>query len=203
MDEMAINNRMTEIMTEFSQLKQLDDYDLSLESLDSTGNIKVLLKMGKELFAERIITPHESLDFIQDTFKYPETFHPRSRDMSLNGLKTAYFDVFGRLVTEREDAVEVFKVKDTQREEVWDILKTKLGGVLGKPNRVAKEIEEAAVKEPKELMYKVFYTENGIQSYFIISGDTIPGVRKTALDVIMDRGLDVEVNNIFSEQIKG
>lgn len=119
-------NRIKEIMEEYSALPQLDRYDLSLEAIGDKGDVKVLLKKGDTTF-ERIIAIDEDLSFIEDTFYYPEYITPNSKDISLKGLKMAYFNEIGRLVVERTDTTEVFKVQDRHRERVKDILKEKLG----------------------------------------------------------------------------
>jgi len=125
MDEF-IMNRIKEIMDEYSQLQELDKYDLSLEAVDDKGDVMATLKKGKTTF-ERLIHHDEPLDFISDTFEYPEYITPNSKDISLKGLKMAYFNEFGRLVVERTDTVEVFKVQDRHKERVTEILRNKLG----------------------------------------------------------------------------
>ncbi len=124
--EEHIMNRIKEIMEEYSTLPQLDRYDLSLEAIGDKGDVNVTLKKGNTVF-ERTIKHDEPLDWISDTFEYPEYITPNSKDISLHGLKMAYFNEFGRLVVERTDTVEVFKVQDRHKERVKDILKEKLG----------------------------------------------------------------------------
>ena len=124
--EEHIMNRVNQIMEEYASLKQTADFDLSLEAVGSSGDVKVILKKDNSSI-ERVIGFKESLEWISDTFNYADTFHPRSKDMCLKALKIAYFDSWGRLVVEHDDSTEVFKVKDAQREEVKAILKEKLG----------------------------------------------------------------------------
>lgn len=120
------SKRICEIMDEYSQLKQLDYYDLTLEGIGDSGDVKVTLKKQGITF-EKTIKPNDSLDFVSDTFYYPDTITPNSKDISLNGLKMAYFNEFGRLVVMRDDSEEVFKVQDRHRERVADNLRNKLG----------------------------------------------------------------------------
>lgn len=124
--EEYIMNRINQIMDEYAQLKNLTDYDLTLEAIGNSGDVNITLKKGLITF-ERTIGYKEPLDFIADTFTYPDTFHPRSKDIALDTLKIAYFNELGRLVVEHDDSTEIFKVKDAQREEVKSILKEKLG----------------------------------------------------------------------------
>lgn len=124
--EEYIMNRINQIMDEYAQLKNLADYDLTLEAVGNSGDVNVTLKKGLVTF-ERTIGLKEDLSFISDTFSYSDTFHPRSKDIALNTLKIAYFNELGKLVVEHDDSTEVFKVKDAQREEVKSILKEKLG----------------------------------------------------------------------------
>ena len=119
-------NRIQEISDEYAQLKELDRYDLTLEAIGDKGDVKVTLKKQGATF-ERTIKHDESLDFISDTFYYPDTFSHHSKDISLNRLRMAYFNEFGELIVEREDSTEVFKVQDRHREKVTEILKEKMG----------------------------------------------------------------------------
>lgn len=124
--EEFIMNRIKEIMEEYSTLPQLDKYDLSLEAIGEKGDVIVTLKKGNTVF-ERTIKHDDPLDFISDTFVYPEYITPNSKDISLKGLKMAYFNEFNKLVVERDDTVEVFKVQDRHRERVKEMLKEKMG----------------------------------------------------------------------------
>lgn len=196
--EEHIMNRINQIMDEYAQLKQLNDFELTLEAVGNSGDVNVLLKKG-DFTIERLIGYKEPLDFVGETFGYPNTFHPRSRDIALNSVKSAYFGDYGDLVVNHEDSTEVFKVKDAQRDEVKDLLKEKLGSRFGKPTKVA------PVKQPKkqnlELMWQIYYTLDGKESYFIVSSDTESGAKATALDMIKQRGLDIKENKIFSKFI--
>lgn len=125
MDE-YIMNRIQEISDEYAQLKELDRYDLTLEAVGEHGDVKVILKKQGATF-ERTIKHDESLDFISDSFFYPDTITPHSKDISLHRLRMAYFNEFGNLVVERDDSTEVFRVQDRHREKVTEILKEKMG----------------------------------------------------------------------------
>jgi hypothetical protein len=120
------SKRICEIMDEYSQLKQLDYYDLTLEGIGDSGDVKVTLKKQGITF-EKTIKPDDSLDFVSDTFFYPDTITPNSKDISLNGLKRAYFNEFGRLITERDDSTESFKVQSRHKGRVVENLRNKLG----------------------------------------------------------------------------
>jgi hypothetical protein len=97
-----------------------------MEAVGEKGDVKVTLKKQGATF-ERTIKHDEPLDFISDTFFYPDTFSHHSKDISLHRLRMAYFNEFGRLVVERDDTTEVFKVQDRHRDKVTEILKEKLG----------------------------------------------------------------------------
>jgi hypothetical protein len=63
----------------------------------------------------------------------------------------------------------------------------------------------AKKKTPKtntEQQYKVFFTENGIEDYFIVEGESADKAYKTAKDVLLQRGLDYEKNNVSSQRIR-
>jgi len=123
--------RMDEIISEYAQLPEMEHVDLILQEEGSQGDVLVLLsgmtQGGSKRTAERVIGFKEDLGWIADTFDYPNTFTPRSKDIALKGLKRAYFNSHGYLVLERDDTREEFKVKDTQKEEVISILRHKLG----------------------------------------------------------------------------
>jgi hypothetical protein len=124
--EEFIMNRIQEISDEYAQLKELDKYDLTLEAIGEHGDVKVTLKKQGATF-ERTIKHNEPLGFISDTFFYPDTYSHNSKDISLNRLRVAYFNEFGKLVVERDDSTEVFRVQDRHREKVTEILKEKMG----------------------------------------------------------------------------
>jgi hypothetical protein len=121
-----IMNRIQEISDEYSQLEQLGVYDLTMEAVGEKGDVNVTLKKQGVTF-ERTIKHNEPLDFISDTFFYPDTYSPHSKDISLKGLKMAYFNEFGRLIVERDDTIEAFKVQDRHKDKVIEILKEKMG----------------------------------------------------------------------------
>jgi len=134
MDEyyQMMNNRLEEINEEFAQLPQIEWCDMTLEVVGDNGDVKVTLignpeVIGRRTIIEKTFALHEPLESVRDTFGYPDTFTPRSRDISLKGLRMAYFDIYGSLIVERDDATEKFRVKDSHREEVSEILKRKLG----------------------------------------------------------------------------
>ena len=130
MEEGTIMERINEILEEYAQLPQVVNYDLSLEAIGDKGDIRVALvgkSRGGNALIERVITPDESLDFISDTFHYPNTFTPRSRLMSLRGLEMVYFDVGNNLIVEHDLSTELFKVNTHQVKEVTRLLKEKLG----------------------------------------------------------------------------
>ena len=119
-------NRIQEISDHYAELPQMDRYDLSLEAVGDNGDVHVTLKKQGVTF-EKLIKHNDDLDWISDTFSHPDTFSHHSKDISLNRLKTAYFDVYGRLMVVRDDSVEMFKVQDRHRERVIEILKEKMG----------------------------------------------------------------------------
>jgi hypothetical protein len=130
-EEMATQARMQQIINEFSQLPQLDRFDLTLESLGG-GNVKVSIvdQKRKADRAERVIAPHESLSFISETFDYAPTFTPNSKDIAASSVKMAYFNDFGRLIVEHEDSTEEFRVKAEHKQKVIEQLTKTLGSKL-------------------------------------------------------------------------
>jgi len=127
---MEIKERMLDILSEYAQIIQDIEHEVTLEHVGEGGDIKVLLSKATNYgnrTAERVIGYDEPLDFISETFHYPNTFTPRSKDMSLEGLVMAYFNDFGELIVERKDTLESFKVKSEQMDEVAEILRVKLG----------------------------------------------------------------------------
>ncbi len=136
-----IQQRMVAIINEYTQLKQFEDFELSLEAVNPPGAIKVVLKGGERAkgSVERVILPSESLDFITDTFYYPNTYSPRSKDIAPESVKRAYFDIYGDLTVEHEDSTEKFKVNPKNKEDVIKKLTKQLG---------AKFIKEIRVSDP-------------------------------------------------------
>ena len=134
MTEMEIEERMSEICNEYSQLKELDRYSLTLEALGDNGDISVTMEDGVYKI-ERVIGITEPLDFISSTFRYDEYLTPTTADISLNRLKRAYFDNLGRLMVERDSyfpafpggTSEVFRVRSAHKGRVKAILKERLG----------------------------------------------------------------------------
>lgn len=130
-EEMAIQSRMQQIINEFSQLPQLDRFDLTLESMGGGAvNVSIIDQKRKADRAERIIAPHESLSFISDTFDYTPTLTPSSKDIASNSVKMAYFNEFGRLIVEHEDSTEEFRVKAEHKHKVIELLIKNLGSKL-------------------------------------------------------------------------
>ena len=119
------NNRMLQIINEYSQCKEFDNYDLCLDALDH-GDVKVTIKKPGVTF-ERTIRFNESLSFITDTFSYPPTITPTSKDIASNSVKMAYFNSWGNLIVEHEDSVEEFKVQSKHKDKVVGILRDRLG----------------------------------------------------------------------------
>lgn len=126
-----IEARIAQISEAYSVLPQLEFWDLTLDEVmkpaeGRLGHVNVILKRGNAVF-ERVILITDDLGHIAETFNYSEYITPLSCDISLNGLKMAYFDNLGHLITERKDTTEVFRVKPAQRERIEEILKEKLG----------------------------------------------------------------------------
>lgn len=204
MNEETMQERIGEITDAYAVLPQMEYSDLTLEAIGSNGDVRVTISLdgirGHKNTIEKTIKFKDSLDFITDTFGYPNTFTPRSRDIALDGLKTAYFDVFGYLIVEREDSQEVFKVKDSHRVDIEAILRDRIGDKFNKPSKVTEEIKTPP--KQREDLYKVYFTIDGKQDYFIVSGNSLQGAKNTAHDEIKRRGLNLIENNVFDEKIK-
>jgi hypothetical protein len=68
-----------------------------------------------------------------------------------------------------------------------------------------KDIMATKKKTPKvnlEQQYKVFFTQNDVEDYFIIEGETAEKARNTALSVLQQRGLDYTANKVHSKRIR-
>ncbi len=52
------------------------------------------------------------------------------------------------------------------------------------------------------MRYKIHYTINGVDDYYILSGDTLKEIQKKNETQMEWRGLDSEKNNCWSEEIK-
>lgn len=126
MTENEMETRINQINEEFALLPQMEDYDLTLEAIGEEGDVKVTLRKGQITF-EKTFGITDDLDTICDTFGYPETISPRSKDIALNGLEMACFNESNDLVVIRKGTTEKFKVREHHREEVIAILREKLG----------------------------------------------------------------------------
>ena len=137
MEESIIHERINDIIMEYSQLKEMENCDIEFLSLNDKGDIKVTIVgrdngMGnvsesRREIAERTIRFTEPLDFITDTITYPQVFGLHSKDIALDDLKMAYFDVYGYLILDRDGGMEKFTVKDKNVEAVKEVLRVKLG----------------------------------------------------------------------------
>ncbi len=134
-----IQQRMVAILNEYSQLPQFDRYDLQLEAVDSSGAVQVTITDTRRPnnWMKKLIKPNDSLDFVGDTFGYPNTYSVRSKDIAPESVKRAYFDIYGTLIVEHPDSVEAFKVKPANKDEVVKELSLKLGSKFTKEIRVA------------------------------------------------------------------
>ena len=120
-------NRIQEITEQYSELHQLENYDLTLEAVGENGDVKATLKKGGITF-EKLIKIDDDLGFIEDTFGYANTFTPRSKDFAADSVKLAYFGIYGDLMVEHKDGtLEQFKVKEEQKESVARKLRANLG----------------------------------------------------------------------------
>lgn len=135
MDELIMQERIEDIIAEYSQLPQLSDFDLAVTEVGDKGDVYVCLSKGEHKI-EKTFALTDSLEHVSETFKYSDNLTLRNCDLALNGLKMAYFDELGYLVFERErgnDAfgtTERFKVASKQKEAIVEILKVKLGNKL-------------------------------------------------------------------------
>jgi len=134
MTEEIMSERVNQIMDEYSQLPQMSDYDLTLEAIGDSGDVKATLKKDSITF-EKTIAFSDDLKWISDTFHYPGTIYLQSKDIALDGLKMAYLDEFGALITERggkdyPKTIERFKINPAQREEIKEKLKERFGKKL-------------------------------------------------------------------------
>jgi hypothetical protein len=126
MTEQEMETRINEIMDEYALLPQLSEYNLTLEAAGEKGDVKATLQKGGTVF-EKTFGITDDLRMISDTFGYGEYITPFSCDISLEGLKRAYFNESGEFITERKGTTERFKVKVNQREKITEILREKLG----------------------------------------------------------------------------
>ena len=138
MEESIIHERINDIIMEYSQLKEMENCDIEFLSLNDKGDIKVTIigrdngvgnvSESRREIAERTIRFTEPLDFITDTITYPQVFGLHSKDIALDALKIAYFDIYGYLILDHVDgSMEKFTVKDKNVEAVKEVLRVKLG----------------------------------------------------------------------------
>ena len=198
--EDEIMKRIEDIISEYAQLKHMENFDLSIELVNELGDVNVVIKKDKVTF-ERTIGHKEYLGWISDTFSYPDTFTPQSKDINAKDLLGVYFGDWGDLIVVKKDSTEIFRVKSSQREELTTILKAKYGVKFNKPPKIVPKTVKNTPKVPQEMMYKVFFTTEKGRDYFIIAGESLERIKATALDVINKRGLDVKANEIYSEKI--
>lgn len=52
------------------------------------------------------------------------------------------------------------------------------------------------------MRFKIHYSINGFDDYFVIEGETIEEIREKADSELLKRGLDVTKNSVCSEEIK-
>lgn len=115
---MEIQHRMTQIINEFSQLKQMDRFDLTLESMgDGFVKVTVVDQVRKHDTAERLISPSEDLSFIAYTFDYPNTITPRTKPFMREYIESAYIDELGKLVVVHKDSTEKFTLSGISKED--------------------------------------------------------------------------------------
>jgi len=133
MDDLIIPERIQEILESFSTLPQMNYCDLSLESMengDVLATVSYQYKSSKNVkhIGKRLIKYNDSLDFIADSFDFPPTYCLNSPPISPIGLKEIFFDLYGDLVTRREDHTEErFRVNPKSREAIEQRLKTSFG----------------------------------------------------------------------------
>lgn len=200
---MEIQRRMSAIMSEFALLPQMERFDLTLESLVG-GAIKasVIDKSRPYDSAERIILPTEDLSFIGHTFNYPNTFTPTSKLFNDAELKELYFDPWGYLIVVHDNSTEIFKVDPKQKNDIMDKLKSIYGDKFNHTS--TKPIEHPKKKQqPKAItfIYKINFTLNGKDDYFVVEASTLEGARKLANELVKERNLDPEENDVWSEKL--
>lgn len=124
-------NRIQEIISAYSELPELKTYNLSVEAInDFSGDVKVTITRGHTVF-EREIRHNESLEWVRDTFTYPNTITPRSLDFNAHAIKSAYLNEFGDLVVNHHDGtIENFRIKYEQKDKIIEKLKLNLGKKL-------------------------------------------------------------------------
>jgi hypothetical protein len=129
LSEMEILKRMDAINCEFAQIPQIENFDLTLEAVGTDGTVKATIRglHRKGDCAEKVISPKEDLSFIGHTLNYPNTFHPGSKMFCIDTVKEAHFDRDGYLIVTHDDSTEKFKVDPKHKDEVAELLKSKLG----------------------------------------------------------------------------
>lgn len=130
--EMEINRRMDDIQSEFAQIPTIGHFDLEMKEVNF-GDILITLTRRKDNgffdVSERIIGYNEPLDFIAESFNYPNTITPRTcGSIAKFQLKSASFGRYGHLVLKHSDgSIEEFKCKKEHREEITSLLQARLG----------------------------------------------------------------------------
>lgn len=131
-----IQERIDQILSEYAQLTEMGECEPpELEVMNEKGDIKVTIfgytHDGRKKIAERLIKSTDSLEWISDTFAYPDYIGRQSKDIAPEAVRDAYFDQLGNLMVDHNDgSVEKFKIKERHREEITTKLKDKLGKKL-------------------------------------------------------------------------
>jgi len=125
----VIEARISEIMEEFSALPELRGWDLTLQSVDDTDTIEIILR--KEMCeSRRLVAPDESLDFIADTFYMGDRLTISGCRALCPNASKVYFDYAGRVRIEHEGkfgSVELLKTTPEHRERLAELLREKFG----------------------------------------------------------------------------
>ena len=97
---------------------------------------------------------------------------------------------------DNEDLMHIFALKEVDSFEPKEfvIIKEKTKDIMA--------TKKKTTKKNTENTFKIFFTENNVEDYFIVEGETVVKAYNTALSVLNQRGLGFTENNVRSERIR-
>jgi hypothetical protein len=120
--------------------------------------------------------------------RFKKTIHGRIKEVDAAG-NVCFVD--------NEDLMHIFTLKQVDSFEPKEFVIIK-----EKPQDVMATKKKAPKKTKTENTFKVFFTENDKEDYFIVEGETTQKAYATAKDVLTQRGLEYEKNKVYSQRIR-
>jgi hypothetical protein len=117
---------------------------------------------------------------------FKKTMHGKIREVDTAG-NTCFID--------NDDQMHIFTLKqiDSFVLQEFKVITEKTKEAMPPKKKVVKQTEHT---------FKVFFTKDDKEDYFIVEGETTEKVYQTALSVMSQRGLEYEKNQMYSQRIK-